>query len=153
MRVVRADLSESNTEAKQLSSLMEIKVDEIPSLTFEKAIAKHDEMIFDMVRKQTGFALERLNEDIPQSQTVNAKGKKLNAEIILEMLETIQLEFYPDGRPHKLHVIGGLLTSERIKAVAEEFRNNPELQKRYDNLLARKREEWRAREADRKLVG
>lgn len=69
------------------------------------------------------------------------------------MLETIQLEFYPDGRLHELHVIGGLFTPERLKAVEQEFESNPELQKRYDELMARKREEWRAREADRKLVG
>ncbi len=150
---MRADESESNTTTQQLSSMMEIKFDEIPDLTFEKAIAKYDEMILDMVRKQTGFALERLNEDIPKSQSIDAKGKKLGAEIILEMLETIQLEFYPDGRPHELHMVGGLFTSEQLKAVDEEFQSNPELQKRYDELMARKREEWRAREANRKLVG
>src|SRR6266568_6809742 len=87
MKVMRADESESNTEVQELSSEMEIKFDEIPDMTFEKAVAKYDEMILDMVRKQTGFALERLNEDIPKSQSVDTKGKKLDAEIILEMME------------------------------------------------------------------
>jgi hypothetical protein len=153
MRVTRADQSESNRGMEQLSSMMEIRFDEIPELTFEKAIAKYDEMILDMVRKQTGLALERLNEDIPKSQSVDAKGRKLDAELILEMLETIELEFYPDGRPHELHVVGGLFSPERLKAVGEELQNNPELQKRHDELIARKREAWRAREANRKLVG
>ena len=152
MKVMRADQSESNTETQQLSSEMQIKFDEIPDLTLEKAVAKYDEMILDMVRKQTGFALQRLSDDIPASQSVDAKGKKLDAEIILEMLETIQLEFYPDGRPHELHVVGGLFSPERLKAVDEQFQNSPELQKRYE-LMERKREEWRAREASRKLVG
>ena len=150
---MRADQSESNTGMQQLSSVMEIRFDEIPDLTFERAVAKYDEMILDMVRKQTGFALERLNEDIPKSQSIDAKGKKLDAELFLQMLETIQLEFYPDGRPHELHVVGGLFSPERLKAVDEEFQNNPELQERHNELIARKREEWRAREASRKLVG
>ena len=132
---------------------MQIRFDEIPDLTFEKAIAKYDEMILDMVRKQTGFTLERLNEDIPKSQTVDAKGKKLDADLMFQMLETIQLEFYADGRPHELHVLGGLFNPERLKAVEEEIQNNPELKKRWDELFARKKEEWRAREASRKLVG
>jgi len=153
IKVMRADQSESNTEAHQLSSMMEMRRDEIPELTLEKAIGKFDEMILDMVRKQTGFALERLSEDLPKSQTVDAKGKKLDAEIILDMIETIQIDFYPDGRPHELHVIGGLFTPERLKAVDEEFQGNIELKMRRDDLMARKREEWRAREADRKLVG
>ena len=150
---MRSDESESNTDMQQLSSMMEIRFNEIPDLTFETAIAKYDEMILDMVRKQTGFALERLSEDIPKSQSVDAKGKTLDAELILQMLETIQLDFYPDGRPHELHVVGGLFSPERLKAVDEEFQNNPELQNRHNELLAKKREEWRAREASRKLVG
>jgi len=153
MKVMRADQSESKTDAQQLSSMMEIKFDEIPELTFEKAIAKYDAMILDMVGKQTGFALERMHENLPSSQTVDAKGKKLDAELILQMLETIELEFYPDGRPHELHVVGGLFSPERFKAVDEEFQSNPELQKRHDDLMERKRGEWRAREASRKLVG
>ena len=48
MKVVRADQSESNTKAQQLSSELLIKLDEIPELTFEKAIAKYDEMILDI---------------------------------------------------------------------------------------------------------
>lgn len=153
MRVERADQSESNSGVQQLSSTMEIRFDEIPDLTFEKATTKFDEMIVDMVHKQTGFALERLGDDIPASQSIDAKGKTLDAELVLQMLETIQLEFYPDGRPHELHVIGGIFSPERLEAVDEEFRNNPQLQKRHDDLIARKREEWRAREASRKLVG
>jgi hypothetical protein len=153
MKVIRADDSESDTEVQQLSSEMEIRFDEIPELTFDKAIAKFDEMILDMVRKQTGLTLDRLNQDIPPTQTVDAKGKKLDAEIILEMLETIQLEFYPDGRQQELHVVGALFTPERMKAVDEQFQNSPELQKRRDELIAKKKEEWRAREANRKLVG
>lgn len=153
MKIVRADQSESATKTQQLSSMMEIKFEEIPDLTFDKALAKYDEMILEMVRKQTGLALERLSEDLPESQSVNARGKKLDAETILDILDTIQLEFYPDGRPHELHVIGGLFNPKRLQAIEAEFQNNQELQKRRDELIERKKEEWRAREANRKLVG
>jgi len=153
MKVVRTDQSETNRQTEQLTSGMEMKFVEIPDLTLDKSIAKYDEMIIDMVRKQTGFALEKLSEDIPATQTVDARGKKLNAEIVLELFETIQLEFHPDGRPHELHVVGSLFTPERMKAVDEEFQNNPDLQKRWEDLMVKKREEWRVREANRKLVG
>lgn len=153
MKVKRADQSESTEGMQQLSSTMEIKIDEIPEITFDKVIAKYDGMILDMVRKQTGFALERLNEEIPSSQSVDAKGKKIDAELILQMLEKIEVEFNPDGSPQELLVVGGLVSTERMKEISEEFQNNPELQQRYDELIARKREEWHAREACRKLVG
>ena len=153
MRVIRPDDSESNSEVQLLSSTMEVRFDEVPDLTLEKTIAKFDEIILDMVRQQTGFALGRVSAEIPSTQSIDAKGKKLDAELILEMLEAIQLEFYPDGHPHELHVIGSLFTEERLRAADEEFRNRPELQMRHDELMERKREEWRAREASRKLVG
>ncbi len=153
MKITRSDQTQSDTGIQQLSTTMEIKFSEIPDLTFEKAIAKYDEAILEIVRKQTGFALERIGADLPTSQSVDAKGRKLDAEMILQALEKIQIEFYPDGRPHELHTIGGLFSEERLKAVEQEFQNNPELPKRYDELMARKKEEWRAREASRKLVG
>jgi hypothetical protein len=153
MKMVRADQSESNTGAQQLSTMAEIKIDEIPDLTLQKALAKYDEMILDLVGKQTGFALDRISEDIPKSQSVDAKGKKLDADLVLQVLETIQIDFYPDGRPHELHVVGGLFSEERLRAADKEVKSNPELQKRYEELMARKKEEWRAREASRKLVG
>ncbi len=153
MKMKRADQFESTKGMQQLSSTMEIKIDEIPELTFNKVITRYDEVILDIVRKQTGFALERLNEEIPESQNVDAKGKKLDAEMILQILEKIEVEFNPDGSPQELLVVGGLVSPERMKAIGDEFQNNPELQHRYDELIARKKEEWHARETSRKLVG
>jgi hypothetical protein len=90
---------------------------------------------------------------MPPSQTVNAKGKKLDAELILQMFETIQLEFNDDGSMQPLHVIGALFTPEHLAAAEKQMVDSPELSKRYEELIARKKEEWSAREADRKLVG
>lgn len=153
MATERADSSSSNSEVQSLSSVLEIRFDEIPGLTLEAAIAKFDAMILDMVRQQTGLALERLDAEIPEEQKVDAKGKKLDAEMILQMYEAIQLEFYPDGKPHELQFVGSLFTQERLQAIDEQFRNDPELSKRYEQLIDKKREEWSAREASRKLVG
>lgn len=153
MKVRRADRSESQSEAQLLSSVMEFKFDEVPELSLEKALAKYDAMIIDMVQQQTGLALERLSAEIPKEQTVDAKGKKLDAEVVLDMLRAIQLDFYPDGSPHELHVVGGLFTTERLQAVEEQFNSDPDLKRRHDELVEKKREEWRAREASRKLVG
>jgi asparagine synthetase B (glutamine-hydrolysing) len=42
---------------------------------------------------------------------------------------------------------------EDVKAMIRRLETEPELKKRYDAIMMKKREEWRAREADRKLVG
>ena len=153
MKITRADQSESTSGMEQLSVLLEIKHDEIENLTLQKAIAKHDAMIVEMVQKQTNFIRERMSSEIPESQSLDAKGRKFDAQLLIELLEKIQIDFYPDGTPHELYVDGPLFTPERMAAVDKEFESNPELKKKYDELWDKKREDWRAREADRKLVG
>lgn len=153
MKITRADQSESTSGMEQLSAHIEIKVEEIENLTLQKAIEKHDAMIVDLVRKQTHFIRERMGSEIPESQTLNAKGKKFDAQIAIEMLEKMQIDFYPDGTPHEIIVDGPLFTPERLAAVEKEFESDPELKRQFDEMMMKKKEEWRAREADRKLVG
>ena len=153
MKITRADRSESTSGMEQLSVLLDIKHDEIENLTLQKAIAKHDAMIVEMVQKQTDFIRERMSSEIPESQSLDGKGRKFDAQVLIELLEKMQIDFYPDGTPHELHVDGPLFTPESLAAVDKEFENNPELKRKFDEMMEKKKEEWRAREADRKLVG
>lgn len=154
MKVVRDDQSESKSDLQQLSTqALQIKLDEIEGLTLEKVIKIHDVMIVDMVSKQADFIRERISSETPQSQTVEAKGRKLDAALYLEMIDKMQVQFNPDGTPQEIFFDGHLFTPEAMVAVEQEFQSSPELEKRHENLMAKKREEWRDREADRKLVG
>ena len=153
MHITRADQSQSTSDMQELSTYLEIKFDEIENLTLQKAIEKHDAMIVDMVRKQTEFIRERMSAEIPASQTLDAKGRKFDAQVMFELLERMQMDFYPDGTPHELHVDGPLFTPERMAAAEKELESNPELKRKFDEMMEKKKEEWRAREADRKLVG
>ena len=153
MKVVRGDQSESKSDLRQISTQLEIKIDEIENLTLDKVIQKHDVMIADMVSKQANFIRERMSSELPESQSINTKGKRLSAELILEIKDKMQVAFNPDGTPRQIFLDGHLFTPDAMAAVEQEFQNSPELQKRHEDLMARKWEEWRAREADRKLVG
>lgn len=153
MKVTRADQSESNSGMEELSAHLEVKFEEIENLTLQKAIEKHDAMIVDLVRKQTHFIRERMSSEIPESQTLNAKGRKFDAQIAIEMLEKMQIDFYPDGMPHEIFVDGPLFTPESLASVEKEIESNPELKRRFEEMMTKKKEEWHAREADRKLVG
>jgi hypothetical protein len=153
MRVVRPDDTESESGMVQMSSMLEFKMDEIEDQTLDKVIAKIDATVLDMARQQVQFIRQRMNSEIPEAQTLHAKGRKLDGALLLEMLEKMQIEFYPDGTPHEIHVDGELFTGGALQAALKEFDTNADLKKRHDDLMERKREEWRAREADRKLVG
>lgn len=153
MTIIRADQSESTSGMEELSTHLEINLDEVPNLTLQIVIDKLDAMIADLVRKQTDFIRERVSSEIPESQTLDAKGRRFDAQVAIEMLEKMQIEFYPDGTPHTIFVDGPLFTAERMAAVEKEFKNNPELKRKFDEMLAKKKEEWCARETNRKLVG
>ena len=153
MKITRADRSESTSGMEQLSVHFEIKFDEIENLTLQKAIEKLDTMIVDFVRKQIYSIRERMSSEFPERQTLDAKGKKFDAQLVIDMLEKMQIEFYPDGTPHEILLDGPLFTPERMAAVYKEFESNPELKRKFDEMIEKKKEEWRAREADRKLVG
>ena len=85
MKVIRDDQSESQSVMQHLSTQLEIKLDEIGDLTLDKAIQKHDVMILEMVSKQANFIRERMSSEIPEGQSIDAKGGKLTAEVILEL--------------------------------------------------------------------
>jgi hypothetical protein len=150
MQIVRSDKSESESALVQMSSLIEFKLDEIEDLTLEKVVAKIDATVVDIVRQQVSLVRERLSTELPESQTVDGKGRKFDGEIVLQALDRMQMEFYPDGTPHEIFVDA---PPEKIAAAMKEIENSPELKKRHEELVQKKREEWCAREADRKLVG
>jgi hypothetical protein len=153
MKITRADQSESTSGMEQFSAHLEIKFDEIENLTLQKSIEKHDAMIADLVLKQTVFIRERMNSEIPESQTLDAKGRRFDAQVVIDMLEKMQIEFYPDGTPHEIFVDGPLFTPEAMSSVDKEFKSNPELKRKFDEMMENKKEQYHAREADRKLVG
>jgi len=153
MKVTRADQSESTSGMEQLSASIEIKIDEIENLTFKKTIEKYDAMIADMARQQTNFVRERMTREIPESQTIDLQGKKFDAQAYIGLLEKMQIDFYPDGTPHEIFIDAPSITQERRDAVTKEFESNPELEKKLCEMMEKKKEEWHARETDRKLVG
>jgi hypothetical protein len=153
MKVTRADNSESESKIHQLSAMGEIKFDEIPDLTFEAVIRKFDEITIDMARQQINFAMERISDELPESQTIDAKGQRLSPEIMYRMFDAIDLEYNPDGTPQPLHLLGHLFTEEKLLSVQAEIKADPEMNRKFDELMKRKKEDWLAREAARKLVG
>ena len=63
------------------------------------------------------------------------------------MLEKVEMEFGPDNQ-----LIGRFQTSPEIANVIRKWREDPSFMAKYQELLNRKRDAWRDRESNRKLV-
>lgn len=76
-----------------------------------------------------------------------------HANAYLTSLDTIYLDFNDDGMPRLPSIIAGTEAAVKLKAAQEYIQSNDKLLARYDEIITRQRERWRARESNRKLVG
>jgi hypothetical protein len=86
-------------------------------------------------------------------QSISAQGRPLSAEHILEMLTKIQIDFDQSGTPRlpEIHIHPRM--QEAADKAMRELQTNAELGRQWEALIVQKKEEWRAREASRRLVG
>ena len=75
--------------------------------------------------------------------------KKDPLEKILEMIEKIDMDFDENGNPHPLALI---VFDKNFKKELKRRIVNPEIRKKSEQIMEKKRMEWRDRESNRKLV-
>lgn len=145
--IVRTDFQEFATE-------MIVKYDEIPKLTeddvAERALKFGKDLGVQMARHSFGV----LNEVTTKTGNVaSAKGRPIG-DVMLEMLEKMAPTFNPDGTYSQPSLV---VNPETAKKLAEEDANTSdedreEFERRRQEILRKKKDEWDAREANRKLV-
>lgn len=152
---VRPDDTHDETELKAASAETMFKLEEIPHLSIEQRIARLDVAAREMAEQISSHAFEVINKAVDKAgNVVGAKGKPFGAEALFEVMEKIQMGFEDDGIKHKeIAMVMPPALIDRAKATMEQILQDPELLKRYEEIIDKKRTEWRAREAARKLVG
>lgn len=152
---IRPDATRDETKLQPASAVTDFKVEEIPNLTVEQRIARLDVAAREMADQISSHAFAAINEAVERvGNVIDAKGKPFNIDAFFEVLEKIQLDFEEDGVKHKeLTAVFPPQMTQQAKKILDEIHNNPELQMRHKDIIDKKRMEWRAREASRKLVG
>jgi len=83
---------------------------------------------------------------------VDAKGKPFDFNTFIELLEKLQIDFNRMDKPIMPSIIIHPSMLPQIQAKLKEAENNPEFQKRMEQLIEQKKREWNDRESNRKLV-
>ena len=78
---------------------------------------------------------------------MDMKGAPLTQDAFFTMLERVDMEFGPDNLPTSVWH-----TTPALAEVIRKWDDDPAFRSRYEELLDRKRNEWRDRESNRKLV-
>jgi hypothetical protein len=152
--LTRSSGEEEPGEFKEAAASITIKDAEVPSMTLESLLLRFDNAAQDMARQQAKGVYGSIAKATEKAGNVfDAGGQKLTAEMILEVLSKIQIDFNRDGSPRmpEMHIHPNL--SDAVRLAGAELERNPALKRQLRQLLEEKKEEWRAREANRRLVG
>lgn len=150
----REDGSREETTPKRLQVSMSLQVDEFPELTPGKLKAKYEQLGRDMAREQWKMLVGALDRACEASgNAVDAGCEPFSAEMWLEMLDKLDVEFDSNGRMRVPACLINPSMEDRLRTELQRIDTEPGLRRRVRELEARKRREWLDREADRKLVG
>ena len=132
---------------------IEVKIEEIPELVGEKLLARVDAIAEETARQVSQITFRKMDQVIREAgMAVDAAGGPPTKEIWLEMFEKMEMDFDPvTGRPEVTMVLHPVM-AQTMKKLWSEWEQDMVFMKRYKELLAEKREEWRDRENRRKLV-
>jgi hypothetical protein len=152
MRYDRIDAPPVEGGPEELGARFEVLVSEVPDLIGLKLDAKIEEIAQEIAKQEANMFFRRVGETCDEvGNTINANGQPLSAELMLKIFSNAQLNFGPDGRPTGQFVIHPDM-APALKRADEELERDPELKRRFEDILRRKREEWATRESHRKLA-
>ena len=149
-RIERSDGSLSETEYDAVQGEFSVSLDEAPTLTPEKIVAKLDIAADQMASKMAKGIFATLAQAANEAgNSINAKGQSLTKEMFLELISRIQIDFDKDGKP----IMPTMIVPPGFdRSILDEWSKDPEMRKKHDEIMIKKREEWNEREACRKLV-
>lgn len=125
----------------------------IPDMTPEEMIAIIDEKAKDMGSQMAKYQFEVLNQTVQETgNSVDAKGQKLSPELFLETMSKISISFDEQGKPKLPTIVIGSNSVDEWKRVMAEAEADPSHKDRFDAIIAKKKEDFDAEQARRKLV-
>ena len=152
--IIRPDGKEDETEMVQLEEEMKLKWKDLATLDLAGAAAQLDKVAAGIAAQKSKHFFETLGQAAEKvGNVVDGKGRPLSPDVILEVLSTIQIDFDELGNPSNLNIVIPPSQQERAADIAKQFTEDNSLRRRYDRVIEQKKEEWRAREATRILVG
>jgi hypothetical protein len=133
---------------------IEVAVEDIAKMKADTLIQSMTAAADQMALRNTKLFIEevrRATEEV--GNVVDAHGQPVSKELLLQMLEKLAIDFDQNGNPELPAIVAGTKICEALVRLGGELDNDADWERRFGEIIARKKEEWRARESDRKLVG
>ena len=158
LRLIRENGTEDvSKDTPHLEAQIFIKDDEMASLTVEELTRRVEDAAASLKRQGDQRRLEAMSEAAVNSgSVVDAKNARLSNDLLLQMLEKKFVHFDAAREPILRDAVvadpeGNLSPIDDTRW--QELKQCPTSRARFDEIIARKYNEWCLREASRRLVG
>jgi hypothetical protein len=151
--MIRADGSISESGYSEASSTFTVHLDEAPNLTPQRVAQLIDKMAQDMADQVEKNIFKSLLSELGTNDRVTGANERVfDKELFLEAMDSIMITFDRQGNPHMPTVFVSPEIGDHVASQLTLWNEDPDLKRRFDQIIERKREEWRARESSRRLV-
>ena len=152
--LLREDGSIDEASAYQeISSELLVEFTEVPTLTLEEILQKLDKLAEELGRQWGVATIQKIIKETEASgQVVNSEGRGFTQEAFLEMMNRLEISFDENDEPELPVMVMNSNTARKVREQSQGWEQDEEFQKRYHQLIEKKREAWYDRENNRKLV-
>lgn len=152
--IIREDGSVGETEFAEITAELQVNFAEVEEMTHEMVLHKIDEVAKEMAEQIARSVYEELNRITDETgNVISADGKPFSIEMLFEVLGKMDLDFDEAGNSSGTGFVPPPKLFPAIAKAISQAEADPETAKRYQALMDEKKEEWRVRENNRKLVG
>lgn len=152
--LIREDGSISELRMKKIAVKAKIKLEDIETMTRGDVLKTIDKMASDAAIQQSKIAYDEIKKVTGEvGNVIDIGGRSLSINDILQMFEKIWIDFDEDGKPRLPMIVAGEKVYRSLSEVLPQLETDPNCKERFAEIMRIKKENWRAREANRKLVG
>ena len=150
----RPDDSLDETDIVSHGAEIKFGYEEIEGIDLPIVLEKLRSMAEQFKTHRVRYLAETLNAVTQKTGNIHdAKGRPLTVEDIFSMLEKVEINFERNELSGDMTIWASSQMEPVFQRLQREFDASPELQKRWNELMDKKRNDYRAREADRNLAG
>ena len=153
MSMIHSGGEESLTPFEPYESKLEITYEEVPKLTLPQILSRLDRVAQEMADQLARSVYKTASNAADKVGTVVKSPQGFTPQTIFEALEKIEVPFDESGNPELPSIHLHPNDVKTLKESLQAIQNDPELRGRYHEILERKKDQWRVREAHRRLVG
>ena len=152
--MIREDGSVAEMNPQEMKVEQVINSSELEGMNHEMILEKNNTMAEEMAEEQKKLFYRVIRETAEEvGNVVSGDGEPVSIDLLFQMLENVSQDFDEAGNPDELTLVASPEIYASIVKVISQASADPATNRRYNEIIERKREAWRVRESNRKWVG